>query len=251
MKIPHIFGKMPRICGIFAFRASFQNAFRSVASTPMVWTVPDTPKKSAKPVRLDYKQAKELEKKNLSQFRGLTSGVKSGIMKLKDSGDRLFPDVADKAPPLAFFEDSDLTARVENAANSILEMAKTHKKGTEFGYVINFDSPYTIGKAIVGEEGAMSVKIPRCSSPSVTLHNHPSGETFSARGIDRFVIDEKAKAMCVIGNNGNWYVLEKTDSFDWFTYQMSVLEISGKDDFAKIIMEGAEKYGFRYYEKSS
>ena len=32
---------------------------------------------------------------------------------------------------------------------------------------------------------------------------------------------------------------------------MSVLEISGKDDFAKIIMEGAEKYGFRYYEKSS
>ncbi len=172
-------------------------------------------------------------------------------MKLKDSGDRLFPDVADKAPHLAFFEDGDLNARVENAANSILEMAKTHKKGTEFGYVINFDSPYTIGKAIVGEEGAMSVKIPRCSSPSVTLHNHPSGETFSARDIDRFVIDEKAKAMCVIGNNGNWYVLEKTDSFDWFTYQMSVLEISGKDDFAKIIMEGAEKYGFRYYEKSS
>ena len=32
----------------------------------MVWTVPDTPKKSGKPVRLDYKQAKELEKKNLS-----------------------------------------------------------------------------------------------------------------------------------------------------------------------------------------
>ena len=40
----------------------------------MVWTVPDTPKKSGKPVRLDYKQAKELERRNLSQFRGLTSG---------------------------------------------------------------------------------------------------------------------------------------------------------------------------------
>ncbi len=219
--------------------------------TKKSWEVKDAPKKSAKPVRLDYKQGKELEKRNLSQFRGLTSGAESGIMKLKDSGDRLFPDVADKAPRLAFFEDDDLNARVENAANSILEMAKVHKIGTEFGYVINSEPPYTIGKPIVGEEGAMSVKIPRCSSPSVTLHNHPSGEAFSARDIDRFVIDEKAKAMCVIGNNGNWYVLEKTDSFDWFTYQMSVLEISGKDDFAKIIMEGAEKYGFRYYEKSS
>ncbi len=36
------------------------------------------------PVRLDYKQAKELEKKNLSQFRGLTSGGGSGIMNMRN-----------------------------------------------------------------------------------------------------------------------------------------------------------------------
>lgn len=49
--------------------------------TKKSWEVKDAPKKSAKPVRLDYKQAKELEKRNLSQFRGLTSGGGSGIIK--------------------------------------------------------------------------------------------------------------------------------------------------------------------------
>ena len=82
-----------------------------------------------------------------------------------------------------------------------------------------------------------------------TPHNHPSGGTFSEFDIDRFVIDEKAKAMCVIGNNGKWYILKKTSSFDWIDFEKSVLQISNKDDYAELVLKGAEKYGFKYYEK--
>lgn len=201
--------------------------------------------------KADGQNWKDLQKLYRSKFqKTVDNSGESGIIKLKDSGDIIFPNIVDKAPKLTYFEDNNLNTQIENTANSILEMAKNYKIGTEFAYVINAEPPYTIGQHIIGEEGSMSVKIPRCSDISITLHNHPSGETFSARDIDRFVIDEKAKAMCVIGNNGNWYILEKTDLFDWFTYQIGVLEISKKDNFAQIILEGAEKYGFKYYKKT-
>ena len=176
------------------------------------------------------------------------NGEKS-IIDLNDSDETALSDIVDKAPELSYFDDEALNKQVEKAADSILDMAKEHELGTEFAYIISTDTPYNLSEPIIGPEGEMSVKIPRCEYSAVVLHNHPSGKSFSARDIDRFVIDNKAKAICVIGNNGNWYVLEKTSSFNWYEFEISVLSISNRDDFAEIVLKGADKYGFKYYEK--
>lgn len=176
------------------------------------------------------------------------NGEKS-IIDLNDSDETALSDIVDKAPELSYFDDEVLNKQVEKAADSILDMAKEHEIGTEFAYIISTDTPYNLSEPIIGPEGEMSVKIPRCEYSAVVLHNHPSGKSFSARDIDRFVIDNKAKAICVIGNNGNWYVLEKTSSFNWYEFEISVLSISNRDDFAEIVLKGADKYGFKYYEK--
>ena len=93
------------------------------------------------PTRLTGAQGREIEQRNLSQitrfshaqgeavqgrnlrYRGLTSGGGSGIIKLSDSSDTLFPDTVSKAPHLTYFKDSNLNAQIESAANSILSMA--------------------------------------------------------------------------------------------------------------------------------
>ena len=175
--------------------------------------------------------------------------MQNDIIELKDRNDSLFPDIADKAPKLSYFDDEALNNQIQSAADSILDMAKNHVRGTEFAYIISTDSPYAFSEPIIGGEGMMAVKIPRCDYSAITLHNHPSGGTFSARDIDRFVVDENAKAMCLIGNSGNWYILEKTDSFNWYKFQMDVFDFAYSDDFADIILKGADKYGFKYYEK--
>lgn len=225
--------------------------------------VPDTPKVTPAEVTLDapqappdaYRDTPVPEREGLIMSSGdvhessIDKSGESGIIDLNDRDDQLFPDIVDKAPKLSYFDADNLNNQVEKAADSILNIAKKHEKGTEIAYVISAEPPYNLSEPIIGGEGEMAVKIPVCEYQAITLHNHPSGKSFSARDIDRFVIDEKAQAMCVIGNNGNWYILEKMDSFNWFDYQIKALNIYKKDDYVDIVLEGAEKYGFRYYEK--
>ena len=180
---------------------------------------------------------------------GLTGGTNGGIISYRDSGNVDLPAVVDVIPRIDYFENEELNNSLNNAAGLLLGEARKHTPGTEFAYIISAEPPYSLSEPIIGEEGAMAVKIPRCSYPAITLHNHPSGEFFSELDIDKFVVDENAKAMCVIGNNGNWYILEKTESFDWYDYEKSVLNISDREDYAELVIKGADKYGFRYYEK--
>lgn len=213
--------------------------------------VPDTERADYTPERISQRQAEKLQNQKLSQIRGLRvdNSGRSGIIDLRDSISNIFPDPVDKAPQLDYFDANGLNEQVKNAADLILENVKNHMLGTEFAYIISNEPPYTLSEPIVGEEGAMIIRIPRSESPSVTLHNHPSGETFSSKDIDRFVIDENARAMCVIGNNGNWYILEKNQNFSWYDFQIETLNISDNDNFTELILQEAEKYGFTYYQK--
>ena len=198
------------------------------------------------PTRFTHAQAQQIQENVLNR---LANSGDSGIIKSNDSSDTILPIIAEHALSLQYFHDENLNNTVEQTANRILEEARNHKVGTEIAYTISAEPPYKTSEPIYGGEGEMAVVIPKSESPSITIHNHPSGGTFSSKDIQRFVVDGKAKATCVIGNNGNWYILEKTDSFDWISFQTRVFDISDSDDFAKIILEGAEKYGFQYYQK--
>ena len=209
------------------------------------WEVKD----EFQPKVFSRQQAERIQEQNLN--RGLTNWENSGKIELRDDNEEIFPVIVDNVPKLNYFSDENLNIAVEESANSIIKEAKKYMQGTEFGVIISAYPPYSASDLIMGEEGAMAVKIPRCNSASVTLHNHPSGKSFSAKDIDRFVIDENSKTMCVIGNNGNWYVLEKNSDFDWFGFQLKVLKISKEENFAELILQEAETYGFTYYKKNN
>ena len=178
---------------------------------------------------------------------GLTAAAKSGKMNYRDSGNGLLPPI-EKVPSLQYFSDDKLNQSITKAAQEIMDILQARPLGTEAAKVIHYNKPYTSKPMIVGENGEMAVKIPQCKVPSVSIHNHPSGEHFSGRDIDRFVGDANQKVMCVIGNNGKWYVLEKASDFDYLKFAHDVLTFSKADDYADLILQGAEKYGFRYYE---
>lgn len=178
----------------------------------------------------------------------LTEGKKSSIMLLEDGSKFALPPITEKVTKLGYFENDDLDNAVTDAAKKLLSTAKEHALGTELGYIINIDPPYTISAPIIGGEGEMAIYIPHSKKSSVTLHNHPSGGTFSGKDIDNFIKDANAKAMCVIGNNGKWYVLEKSSSFDWIDFCLKTLSISESDDYVQKILEEASVYGFNYYK---
>lgn len=54
--------------------------------------------------------------------------------------------------------------------------------------------------------------------------------------------------MCVVGNNGKVYVLQKQSGYNWIDFAMKSVNIQNKPDYAEIVLKGAEKYGFEYHK---
>ena len=173
---------------------------------------------------------------------------KSGNSLYNDSKDESSADIIDKSPQLNYFNDPELNSAVQNAADDILNTIRVRPNGTEAAKVISLSEPNRSSNVILGKDGEMTVNIPRCTEPSIILHNHPSGQTFSNEDIDRFVIDKNARCMCVIGNNGRWYVLEKSNNFDYLDFFHKAKPAYKSKKLAKTVLGGAENYGFKYYE---
>ena len=55
-------------------------------------------------------------------------------------------------------------------------------------------------------------------------------------------------AMCVVGNKGAVYILQKKQGFNWLQFWDDVFPIQARSDFVNLVLKGAEKYGFHYYE---
>lgn len=66
----------------------------------------------------------------------------------------------------------------------------------------------------LGKEGAVRLSHPPAEAIGL-LHTHPTGETFSLDDVSNFTLEPDLRIMTVVGNNGNVYVLEKTDDCDF------------------------------------
>lgn len=54
--------------------------------------------------------------------------------------------------------------------------------------------------------------------------------------------------MCVVGNNGKIYVLQKQSDYNWTEFAIKTLDLQNKKNYAEKVLKGAKKYGFKYYE---
>ena len=70
----------------------------------------------------------------------------------------------------------------------------------------------------IGEDAAQTVSLPRCSQQHISVHNHPSGLTFSYIDLTSLLADEKMLGITAVGNNGNLYAVFKNDNYDGFRF---------------------------------
>ena len=153
------------------------------------------------------------------------------------------------------FEDDNINCAVQEHSKELLKEARKYLAGTELGAVIELDNVNKISSDgfLHGADGGFTVSIPKCKSPGVTIHNHPSGETFSVRDIHKFGADTYASAMYVVGNNGKCYALKKNSNFNdcWskLTLKITQIEFGLSGHSVNDILSGAEEYGLKYYEK--
>lgn len=179
-----------------------------------------------------------------------SSGESSGGTQSDSSGD--FHPVTDAAieavPKIAEFGSDEVNQAVHTACKDILTAVKDDPPGTEATVSISLD--LTRKSAVQkGEPGAGTVKPVVLDVPYISIHNHASGDTFSDRDIRKFVADKNAIAICVVGNNGRVYILQKTDSFNWIKFGIKTHSIDDDSNYNLQVTQGAEKYGLQYYEK--
>lgn len=204
-----------------------------------------------KPTRYTREQAKNLQYSVMNRVAFFGG---SGIIENKDIGEYeitiTLKTICELDIPKVF-SDERINERVLHSAKTVLSEAMEHALGTEVGIIVPLNNNGDPSKPIIGAEGAHTVTIPKCTEPSITIHNHPSGETFSIRDLEKFHSDSYCFAMVVIGNNGNIFTLRKQETYrsvDFFEYlyhwKYGDLTNLSYSDFLK----GAEKYGVKYYE---
>lgn len=183
----------------------------------------------------------------------LTNSGGNGTIISRDSNENeieITNDMINNLQKLNVFENDAVNQLILEQTRELLREAQKHALGTEIGKHIPLDlNPENI-RTMIGDESDHTVDLGKCEVPAVTIHNHPSGETFSGGDISRFIVDENARAMYVIGNNGKWYALRKNEDFNWMQFQMKTFAISDAPDFNEQVLREADSYGFTYYHES-
>lgn len=200
------------------------------------------------PKRFSHDEAEKLQAELLP--RRLTNGLESDRIYSDGNGEPIL--ITDEAiasvPKLNVFSD-ETNERIQKESRHILETAKDLPLNSEVGYSLPLD--LSNGKKKIGEPGEGTVAIPKLDVPYISIHNHPSGESFSVKDLDFFANDKHCKAIVVVGNNGKLFTMKKDDNVDntgFFEYIMRRQFGFLPDLSEKEFLKGAEKYGYKYYE---
>lgn len=176
---------------------------------------------------------------------------KSGKIGYKDSDSkqlRITKNAINSVPSVSAFESDELNKTVTDKCREILTDLQYDTVGTEETISINVETLKS--KKQKGEAGAGVVEAIVLDEPYVSIHNHPSGETFSQRDVKKFINDDKNIGLVVVGNQGSVYTMIKTSDFNFVGALRHIISNGGKMDEKKI-WEGMSKYGIRYEEKNA
>lgn len=176
---------------------------------------------------------------------------KSGKIGYKDSDSKqlkITKNAINSVPSVSAFESDELNKTVTDKCREILTDLQHDTVGTEETISINVETLKS--KKQKGEAGAGTVEAIVLDEPYVSIHNHPSGKTFSQRDVKKFINDDKNTGLVVVGNQGSVYTMIKTSDFNFVGALRHIISNGGKMDEKKI-WEGMSKYGIRYEEKSA
>lgn len=120
----------------------------------------------------------------------------------------------------------DQAVRLQEAHRDLLRTVQSRPVGTETGAVYGEDM--TLIAKGVGKDAEQGVRLPHCTEPYISIHNHPSGEIFSVRDLDSFFYNTDMIGMTVVGNQGNVYAVLKSSQYDGFKFGMKYRKITDK-----------------------
>lgn len=157
--------------------------------------------------------------------------------------------------------DLDFLTKAQNITlrqgmENLLKRVDGKPEGTECAYYYDMYAKFL--KWEMGEPGAQSIGVYNPLIDYIAMHNHPSGGTFSPGDIGSFVKNDNMKVLIVIGNNGNQYVLIKTNSFNGNEfikeYSNYLTKVSSEtkdineflDNANQFLLRSGKQYGFRY-----
>lgn len=144
--------------------------------------------------------------------------------------------------------------RLQEAHRDLLRAVMDKPVGTEAGAVYTPDMRL-IGQR-TGAEANHQIKLPHYTEPHVLIHNHPSGLIFSEKDIEKFILNPDMIIFTTVGNNGQVYLIQRTDRYDPVGFTKAFGGILAKLkgaltpwEYAEIIndfLKGAEQYGARF-----
>lgn len=143
----------------------------------------------------------------------------------------------------------------------LLNVAKTQNNSNEVLFIENLDFSNEVrilGNEFVVSPGnnpfAVSVIANAKRQSLVYLHNHPSTNTFSIGDIDTFVCERAIKAISVVTNQGEVYILNKLDNYSFDGTRKLLTEIYNSyldreidnKDFVKKFLKRCREGGIEY-----
>ena len=157
--------------------------------------------------------------------------------------------------------DLDFLTKVQNETlrqgmKNLLKRVDGTPEGTECAYYYDMRAKFL--KWEMGEPGAQSIGVYNPLIDYIAMHNHPSGGTFSPGDIKAFNSNEKMRIMFIVGNNGDQYLIRKTNNYnmeEFLTdYSEFIIKLINEETpltealnkCSEFILKGAEKYGYQY-----
>lgn len=157
--------------------------------------------------------------------------------------------------------DLDFLTKAQNETlrqgmKNLLKRVDGTPENTECAYYYDMRAKFL--KWEMGEPGKASVNVYNPHIDYIAMHNHPSGGTFSPGDIKAFNSNEKMRIMLIVGNNGEQYLIRKTNNYnmeEFLTgYSEFIIKLINEETpltetlnkCSEFILKGAEKYGYQY-----
>lgn len=157
--------------------------------------------------------------------------------------------------------DLDFLTKAQNETlrqgmENLLKRVDGTPENTECAYYYDMRAKFL--KWEMGEPGKASVNVYNPRIDYIAMHNHPSGGTFSPGDIKAFNSNEKMRIMFIVGNNGDQYLIRKTNNYNMEEFLTDYSEFiiklineetpltEASNKCSEFILKGAEKYGYQY-----
>ena len=190
------------------------------------------------------KSVQSVEENSIINKKGGTSLEQLSQARKKDHVFEITNFVIERVPVV----NTPQFSKIQNNAlaslhREVLRVSKLENKGAEVALVTNlsFDNPAkvlgtvnSVNYEINAEVRALKLKSYR--GELIVVHNHPSTRNFSFSDAAVFVFDEYVSTLSVVTNQGQVYVLQKLNTFDY-------------DSAQKILQELLIKYEISEYPK--